>query len=117
MSDTRTNPHILLAGSPDWTDLERLVAELVWAWRQTGMAHTPILVMAGNPTGAEAMAADVWSDLWGWPVERHPADRNDELVHRGADLCLAFITRGATTVSDVAARAERANIPTRRCIA
>lgn len=57
--------------------------------------------------------------------EPHPADwagkrkaagpvRNQEMVDAGADLCLAFISRGSSGARDCAAKAEAAGIRTVR---
>ena len=127
---------ILVTGSRDWSDAERVfdaLAEVI-----DGPDWT--IVHGDCPTGADALA-DFWGRMTGYPLERHPAEwnrpdgsfdpaagprRNAKMVALGADFCLAFIgdctsrrctkprphpSHGASGAADLA---EKAGIPTRR---
>lgn len=114
---------ILITGSRDWVDESTI--RLVLA-RYQATAHSKITLVHGAcPSGADEIADRLNDQVFGWPVERHPADwkthgkragylRNAEMVALGADVCLAFIrnsSRGASMTADLA---EKAGIPTRR---
>jgi hypothetical protein len=112
---------MLVTGSRDWTDNDRIATEMAWY----ALGYTQLTLIHGAcPTGADDLA-DRFGHRLGWQVERHPADwrrhgrragyiRNAEMVEAGAEVCLAFIrnnSRGATMCADLA---ERAGIPTHR---
>lgn len=115
---------ILVTGSRDWDDTDRV-------WEELGNAVAPIditreiTVVHGHcPRGADAQA-DEWARKYGTTIERHPANwqingkragfiRNTLMVNLGADLCLAFIRNGSRGASHTAALAEAAGIPVRR---
>lgn len=98
---------VLVTGSRDWTDYERLVGALL---EQDPCAEhgecnpgcpTITVVHGACAIGADALA-DGFARAWGVRVESHPADwerhgkragyvRNAEMVALGADVCLAFI--------------------------
>lgn len=113
---------ILITGSRDWTEEKLIYKALNYYHSHNPMPHT--LVSGCCPTGADQMAEEIALDL-GWTVEQHPAEwdrygkaagplRNQEMVNRGADLCLAFIlnkSKGATHCSNAA---EKAGIRTVR---
>lgn len=131
---------ILVTGSRDWTDAYAVGNALAEARDTPRTDPAPpsrmVLVSGACPTGADAIA-EHYALLWGWIVERYPADwdqhgraagpkRNAEMVAAGADLCLAFIgycssprcarpgphwSHGATGCADLA---EQAGIPTIR---
>jgi hypothetical protein len=110
---------ILITGSRSWTK-ERLLCNVLDQYRDRNpkLPERHILVSGACPTGADAMAEAYAHDV-GWHVERHPADwdthgkragyvRNAEMVHRGADVCLAFIqnnSKGASMTADIAQKA------------
>lgn len=126
---TRPEPYrILVTGSRDWDDKERLYAVLSTAVYQ----HLPAVIVHGAcPTGADAQAA-WWVRMHGRTLdvieEPHPANwrpggkfdrsagfrRNAEMVVAGADICLAFIKDGSRGASHTARLAEQAGIHTRR---
>lgn len=111
---------ILITGSRDWPD-DGSVGEAVYAAVHDAMynlGEKDIVVVHGDcPTGADALAHK-WAEETEYPVtiERHPADwdkygkkagfvRNQEMVHLGADICLAFIkdkSKGATMTERMA---------------
>lgn len=125
---------VLVTGSRDWTEPSVIFDALV------GETATMIdvIVHGACPTGADAMA-DYWAKIYGFRVERHPADwekfgkaagfkRNAEMVALGADVCLAFIgpcrkancrepqPHGSHGASHTADLAEKAGIRTVRYV-
>jgi len=123
------NPYrILVTGSRNWQDIGvvRRALNEVLAVRPHDQ---PIVVVHGDcPTGADIMAK-TWAltadDYERVTEEPHPAAwhlhgrkagpiRNQNMVSKGADVCLAFIkdgSRGATGCADLA---KAAGIPVRR---
>lgn len=116
---------ILITGSRDWTDVETIrhvLDTITQEWARTYGSVDLTLVSGACPTGADAMAEYI-GDVYGWTIERHPADwdthgkragyvRNAHMVSLGADVCLAFIlnhSKGATMCSSLAIKA---GIPT-----
>jgi hypothetical protein len=111
---------VLVTGSREWTDKERLWGALSALYTCT----THIRVIHGDcPTGADALARE-WCSYHPYAEQRaHPADwekhgksagyiRNAEMVTAGADVCLAFIvegegkSRGTRMTADLAAKAK-----------
>lgn len=132
--DTESGTYrILVTGSRDWTDRDAIARALSAAHRSLHEQHydrpmdpesDPIIILVSGacPTGADALAEDVWGRL---PLERHPADwrrygkragfvRNAGMVSSGASICLAFIRNGSRGASMTAALAEKAGIATYR---
>jgi hypothetical protein len=114
---------ILITGSRDWTDIDKITEVLRGTWIAAGMPDDITLVSGSCRTGADAIAEEVW-ERQGFPIESHPADwsvgkqagfiRNAEMVSLGADICLAFIkneSKGATMTADLA---QKSGIPTFR---
>ncbi len=111
---------ILVTGSRDWSDRDTIAEVLLDACNKFKAYHQSeiTLVSGGCPTGADAIAEELWKS-WGGEVERHPADwdqygkragfiRNSEMVKLGADICVAFIknhSKGATMTVDLAHKA------------
>ena len=96
---------ILVTGSRDWIDVNRLSLELgiaIGEASRDGHDLAGIVIVHGHcPRGADAMAERI-ARACGWRTEPHPADwqahgraggfrRNAEMVALGADLCLAFV--------------------------
>ena len=109
---------ILITGSRDWDDEEKIVQEL----NKYSQIPSVTLVSGSCSTGADRICERHAGRL-GWTVELHPADwslgkragfvRNYKMVSSGADLCLAFIkdnSKGASMTKDLA---EKAGIETR----
>ena len=114
---------ILITGSRDWTDIDKITEVLRGAWIVGGHRDDIVLVSGSCRTGADAIAEEVW-DRQGFPIEPHPADwslgkqagfvRNAEMVSLGADVCFAFIKNGSKGATMTANLAEKALIPTFR---
>lgn len=118
---------LLVTGSRDWTDTDRVWLELgnaVGAIHRDDISREIIIVHGDCPRGADAIA-DEWGRKYGATIERHPANwllngkragfiRNALMVNRGAHLCVAFIRNGSRGASHTAALAEQAGIPVRR---
>ena len=113
---------ILVTGSREWDSYSTVMLALFdAAWDAAD-----VTVIHGGATGADSQAALVAS-IEGWRVEEHPAEwakwgqnagpkRNQEMVDAGADICLAFLKKGAANrgTRDCIGRAEAAGIPIRR---
>jgi hypothetical protein len=110
---------VLVTGSRTWTDEATIAAALRQQWNN-GLS---VLVSGACPRGADAIAERLWSG-WGGQVERHPAAwasgrdagmrRNEVMVNRGAQVCLAFIRGHSPGASHTARLAEQAGIPVHR---
>lgn len=122
---------ILITGSRDWDDRERIHDTLqfhyLWQTMHREEDEEVVLVSGACPTGADAIAEEIWTSQ-GLPVERHPADwhrfgkragflRNAEMVDLGANVCLAFIKNGSKGATMTADLAEKAGIEVRRFLA
>ncbi|MGW1015631.1 SLOG family protein [Streptomyces niveus] len=115
---------ILVTGSRDWDDHDLIRSSLAVAIYQNAPA---VIVHGACPSGADATAS-WWVRRYrhlGITEERHPAQwrthgraagpiRNQQMVHLGADICLAFIRNGSRGATGCADLAEAAGIPTKR---
>lgn len=120
---------ILVTGSREWDQYNRLAAALVEA-SMSELDPRRVTVVHGGARGADD-AAGYMGEQMGFNVEVHPAQwrpygiynpqagllRNTEMVKLGADVCLAFIKDGSAGATDCANKAEAAGIPTRRYFA
>jgi Domain of unknown function (DUF4326)/YspA, cpYpsA-related SLOG family len=93
---------LLVTGSRTWHD-----AETIWRVLETAHTFDPdiLLVHGACPKGADLLCEACWDETLGGGTERVPADwypagqldrasgfrRNEDMVHRGAWGCLAFI--------------------------
>lgn len=126
---------ILVTGSRDWDDADRIGSELSeFITSDCGIIPSidglgdVVLVHGACPTGADAIVDKIGAELaesYGLRIERHPADwmtygrsagprRNREMVELGAGICLAFIKNKSKGASMTAEMAARAGIPVRR---
>lgn len=114
-------PRILITGSRNYSDPSTLRAALFQSWRALGQRYDTVLVSGAHRHGADALAEQYWRELC-LPVETHPADwsthgraagpiRNQQMVDRGADICLAFPTSSSIGTWDCVRRAKAAGIP------
>lgn len=121
---------ILVTGSRHWKDwavIEAALAEAVG--RYHSVDNQLVLVHGGCPTGADAMADNIWRSwipkmLWPWLLEpevHHPdwnrygkaagPIRNTQMVNLGAAVCLAFPHSKSMGTRDCMDKAKAAGIP------
>ncbi len=119
---------ILVTGSRDWPytwliahALEYTINE-AFTHRVINGKYDIVIVHGACPSGADQIA-DEWAVRNGYPVERYLADwghygasagprRNNEMVARGADVCLAFNYNASKGTKQCARKAEEAGIHT-----
>lgn len=93
------------------------------AWDELGQPQDTVLVSGACPRGADHMAEIVWYRQ-GMHVERHPALwkvhgrkagmlRNQFMVDKGADICVAFMRDNSAGTSHCIKAAVEAGIPVR----
>ena len=115
---------LLVTGSRDWK--KKGIVKRVLISEASSLKKPITLVSGACPSGADKFAEEV-AALYGWEVERHPADwdrygkragpvRNREMVDLGADVCVAFILNGSRGAASTADLAEKAGIITLRII-
>ena len=115
---------ILFTGSRHWPDetaVRHALMHTLGLYVSVGM---PVLVHGGAP-GADTMADNFWRDMMKrYPLEEpevHPPDydrwggkapliRNQEMVDKGANVCLAFATKWNSGTGHCARAARRAGI-------
>ena len=115
-----TPTRILMTGSRDWTNRERIEQGLrtVAALALVPAGSTDVVLVHGADRGADTLAADVASQL-GWATEAHPADwdtygesagprRNREMIAAGAQIVVGF---------PIGRRDEGASLGTWECLA
>ena len=119
---------VLVCGSRRWDR-----ADVIWACLDIIAAEAAkegvdrLTVVHGAALGAD-LAADKWVRRGGHPLEvkaeRHPANwvghgrgagivRNNRMIGKGADLCLAFVRDRSPGAEHCATEAERAGITVR----
>lgn len=123
-------PRILVTGSRAWVDRDTIRSALLTQINAAVFADDsrwPVLVHGGCPTGADAIADEVWRDLMTRYTsldapEVHPADwrtegraagpkRNARMVALGAAVCLAFPLGESRGTRGCMALARKAGIP------
>jgi len=115
---------LLVTGSRTWDDMEVMEQAIHDAFEELGGPREQITLIHGDALGADRLAATIWHLNAQMPIEPHRAMwemfgkragrlRNEVMVQRGADLCLAFIVDGSSGASHCAALAEEAGIPVR----
>ena len=133
---------ILLTGSRDWNDAERIRTAFQDATRDE-LFMGDVTVVHGAARGADTLAGLI-AERFGMRVEEHPANwdscgpdcnrkhmryragvpycprsgfvRNAEMVKLGADICLAFIKNQSKGAVMCAKLAEDAGIPVVRYV-
>lgn len=114
------NYRILVTGSRDWPDRESVWEELNRQVRILGSIEV-VIIHGDCPTGADRFAAE-WARVQFVAEEPHPANwdtygkaagpvRNQQMVERGADICLAFPLVQSRGTRDCMRRARAAGIP------
>jgi hypothetical protein len=131
---------VLVTGSRTWDLVPKIQHEL--RMEMGGADWDAVLVCGMAHQGADEIAATYWGDFLGGRVEEHPAywdgvcdpafcrpghrragrggsycpsagiRRNQVMVDRGADICLAFLRDNSRGTLDCIQRARRAGIYT-----
>jgi hypothetical protein len=116
---------LLVTGSRKWDDRDAIRDALYVAFLQLGgQGGERITLVHGGAIGADLIASEIWTRESGMPVEEHRAMweiwgkragvyRNQVMVEKGADLCMAFILDSSSGASHCAQLAEDAGIPVR----
>lgn len=110
---------VLVTGSREWTDTAKIYAALQ---KHLGNEIQAILVHGDCPTGADAIANSWAQSQPGIAVDAQPANwerfgrsagprRNQAMVDRGADICLAFPKGQSRGTRHCMRAAEKAGIP------
>lgn len=119
---------VLITGSREFTDRSIIAAAITKVWRDNG--KQPLIICHGDARGADRLAKAIarkypdrlieeahpadWFDGWRDAPGPNPGTkRNDEMVALGADICLAFLHRGAKNhgTKHAIGAASRAGIP------
>jgi len=114
---------ILVTGSRSWSDVD-VIHQVLRRLAQVAvdLDEVPILIVGGNPSGADAIAEEFWRRS-PYPLDVHPADwrrygnragyiRNAEMVKEGPDVCVAFCKDGSKGTTMCAELAETAGVYT-----
>ena len=116
---------LLVTGSRKWDDRDTIRDALYMAFLQMGgQSGEQITLVHGGAIGADKIAVEIWTRESGMPTEEHRSMwevwgkragilRNETMVQRGADLCLAFILDSSPGSSHCAQFAEDNGIPVR----
>jgi hypothetical protein len=109
---------ILITGSREWTD-RHIIHDALMA--EVGPYAVATIVHGACPKGGADEIAGYWARYFnGMTEEPHPPKkntaeefkaRNQKMVDRGADLCLAFPTDNSRGTWDCVRRAKAAGIP------
>lgn len=114
---------ILVTISRDWDDYAAIEDALCAAANDSHLSYPKITVVHGASQMDWFVAGVAY--MLEMDTEAHPADwvtygkaagpkRNEKMVRKGADLCLAFIKNGSRGASHCAQMAEKGGIPVRR---
>lgn len=109
---------VLITSSRTWTNVFLIHNTLTSLHWMLAGDNDITLVSGACPTGGDYLCEQTALEL-GWSLELHPADwarlgkragfiRNDEMVAKGADVCVAFIfddSKGATYTANAAQKA------------
>jgi hypothetical protein len=119
---------LLVTGSRAWLD-RHAIQDALWDWlidhghtTNKPLSPLPMLVVGDCPTGADAIAEQLWRS-WGLPVERYVAQwrrfgnsagpkRNQQMVNSGANACIAFPKGASRGTRGCLSMAQRAGIST-----
>ncbi|PBC38564.1 hypothetical protein CJ179_38890 [Rhodococcus sp. ACS1] len=117
-------PVVLLTGSRNWTDRDKISRELFAIWDELGRHPRALLVHgACHLGGADIIGEGIWRSKY-LPTLGIPAlidsngrvygpDRNAELIQTKPDRCLAFPTPGSRGTRNCIRLAKEAGIDTR----
>lgn len=111
---------ILITGSREWSDGETIRKEILDALPGIPTYSGSHTIVHGGARGADRIAAQLAVGL-AMKVEEYPAHwdlhgrragaiRNQQMVYRGADICLAFPLPGSVGTWDCVKRANAAGI-------
>lgn len=115
---------VLVTGSRTYRDHQRIKTALHSAWILLGAPKDCVLVH-GAADGADLIAAQTWAAA-GLPTDPHPVTkrqwrdiggyagnlRNERMVRKGADICLAFPNDDSSGTLHCIREAQEAGIPT-----
>ena len=106
---------VIVAGSIEWLDIEKIRDELV----KLPLGTTIVCgVVSGSSYFVPKIADELRLDVEEWPTEitlhgtKATAVRNQEMVDSGADLCVAFPIDNCRETWDCIRRARGAHIET-----
>lgn len=111
---------VLVAGSLDWDDYDRIHSALTTVWNNRLLGRVRLsnyresmVLLSSGARGAELLAETAWNQLGG-RVDRVRHDQSKQRVDLRADLCIAFIKGGSKGATEIADLAEAAGIRTVR---
>ena len=103
---------VMVTGSRDWSDRDII--------EQAIRDENPTLLVLGDARGADTLALQIANDLkipaivhfaqWSQYGRRAGPIRNQEMVDRNPDVCLAFPLENSRGTADAMKRAKKAGI-------
>ena len=117
---------VIVTGARNWRDVDLIRDRLSKLMPQLPHLPEDIVIVHGAASGADAIAHDCalrfgYTPEPHWPkyawcesrneIAEAPKARNQKMVDLGANLCLAFPTKGSRGTWDMVKRAELARIP------